>query len=107
MADLPEPVLPASTLVDKDGAFGHLYTADQMRTYAAAAVATAARDVAVLSAEVERLETALRAAWEQVDAAVAAERERLRGHFLYALADTKVVWPGEVDILFDKCFVKP
>jgi hypothetical protein len=66
MADLPLPVLPASTLVDAShGVFGPLYCAEQMRAYAAAAVATAARDVAVLSAEVERLETALRAAWEQ------------------------------------------
>ena len=46
-------------------------------------------------------------AWEQVDAAVAAERERVRGHFLYAMADTGVVWPGEVDILFDKCVATP
>jgi hypothetical protein len=105
MADLQLPLLPASNLVDAShGVFGPLYCAEQMRAYAAA---TAARDVAVLEAEVERLEAALRAAWEQVDAAVAAERERLRGHFLYALADTGVVWPGEVDILFDKCFATP
>jgi hypothetical protein len=36
-----------------------------------------------------------------------AERERLRGHFRDALADTGITWPGEVDILYDKCFGAP
>jgi hypothetical protein len=35
---------------------------------------------------------------------VAAERERIRSHFRAALADTGITWPGEVDILYDKCF---
>ena len=35
------------------------------------------------------------------------ERERLRGYFLEALADKGIVWPGEVDILYDKCFAAP
>jgi hypothetical protein len=33
-----------------------------------------------------------------------AERERLRGYFREALADTGITWPGEVDILYDRCF---
>jgi hypothetical protein len=36
--------------------------------------------------------------------AVAAERERFRAYFDHALADKGIVWPGEVDILYDKCF---
>lgn len=36
-----------------------------------------------------------------------AERERLRGYFRDALADTGITWPGEVDILYDKCFGTP
>jgi hypothetical protein len=51
------------------------FTADQMRAYAASAAAEATTHVAVLEAEVERLEKALRATWEQVDAAVAAVRQ--------------------------------
>ena len=39
-------------------------------------------------------------------AAVAKERERLRGCFRDALADTGITWPGEVDILYGKCFPK-
>jgi hypothetical protein len=35
------------------------------------------------------------------------ERERLRGYFRDALADKGIVWPGEVDILYDKCFAAP
>ena len=35
------------------------------------------------------------------------ERERLHGYFLEALADKGIVWPGEVDILYDKCFAAP
>jgi hypothetical protein len=35
------------------------------------------------------------------------ERERLRGYFVEALADKGIVWPVEVDILFDKCFAAP
>jgi hypothetical protein len=47
-------------------------------------------------------------------AARTAERERLRGyfrealadtaHFREALADTGITWPGEMDILYDRCF---
>ena len=37
----------------------------------------------------------------------AAERERLRGYFRDALADKGIMWPGEVDILYDKCFAEP
>ena len=62
MTDLPPLPGHAATT-----ALGRVYTADQMRAYAARAVATAAQDVAVLSAEVERLEAALRAAWEQAE----------------------------------------
>ena len=40
-------------------------------------------------------------------AVVAAERERLRGYFRDALADTGIMWPGEVDILYEKCFAEP
>lgn len=36
-----------------------------------------------------------------------AERERLRGYFREALADHGITWPGEVDILYDKCFGAP
>ena len=36
-----------------------------------------------------------------------AERERLRGYFRDALADTGITWPGEVDMLYDKCFGAP
>jgi len=36
-----------------------------------------------------------------------AERERLRGYFRDALADHGITWPGEVDILYDKCFGAP
>ena len=36
-----------------------------------------------------------------------AERERLRGYFRDALADTGITWPGEVDSLYDKCFATP
>jgi hypothetical protein len=43
----------------------------------------------------------------QVAAAVAAERERLRGYFREALADKSLCWPGEVDILYDRCFAAP
>jgi hypothetical protein len=32
------------------------------------------------------------------------ERERLRGYFREALADTGITWPAEVDILYDRCF---
>ena len=38
------------------------------------------------------------------EAAKDVERERLRGYFLDALADNGIMWPGEVDILYDKCF---
>jgi len=37
-------------------------------------------------------------------AARQAERERLRGYFREALADTGITWPAEVDILYDRCF---
>ena len=36
-----------------------------------------------------------------------SERERLRGYFRDALADHGITWPGEVDILYDKCFGAP
>ena len=36
-----------------------------------------------------------------------AERERLRGYFREALNDHGITWPGEVDILYDKCFGAP
>ena len=42
-----------------------------------------------------------------ISAAVAAERERLRGHFRAALEDKGITWPGEVDMLYDKCFAAP
>ena len=47
------------------------------------------------------------AAGLECDAVVAAERERLRGYFCAALADKGITWPGEVDILYDKCFAEP
>jgi hypothetical protein len=55
---------------------------------------------------------AQRAEWELLAAAVAAvaaaeENERLRGFFRKALADTEIVWPGEIDILYEKCFSAP
>lgn len=43
-------------------------------------------------------------AWWAWQAGADAMRERLRGHFRDALADHGISWPGEVDILYDKCF---
>jgi hypothetical protein len=48
-----------------------------------------------------------RALWDAIDNARLCERERLRLYFQEALADKDVVWPGEVDILYDKCFAVP
>ena len=42
-----------------------------------------------------------------VFAARLRERERLRAYFLETLSDTGIVWPGEIDILYDKCFAAP
>lgn len=42
-----------------------------------------------------------------VFAARLRELERLRGYFREALADHGITWPGEVDILYDKCFGAP
>lgn len=36
-----------------------------------------------------------------------AERERLRVYFRDAMADHGITWPGEVDILYEKCFGAP
>jgi len=48
---------------------------------------------------------------DQLDRAVFAarlrERERLRAYFMEALADKGIVWPGEVDMLYDRCFAAP
>jgi hypothetical protein len=41
------------------------------------------------------------------DAAVSKERNLLRGFFREALADKDVVWPAEVDMLYDRCFAEP
>ena len=43
----------------------------------------------------------------QLARVVAAERERIRGHFREALSDKGITWPGEVDILYDQCFSAP
>ena len=47
------------------------------------------------------------AVWDAVEAARLCERELLRGYFNEALADHGITWPGEVDILYDKCFAAP
>lgn len=54
--------------------------------------------------QVEQLQERIKRAAVETAKAVAAERERLRGYFREALADTGITWPGEVDILYDKCF---
>ena len=41
------------------------------------------------------------------DAVVEHERERLRGFFREALSDRGVIWPAEVDMLYDRCFAEP
>jgi chemotaxis regulatin CheY-phosphate phosphatase CheZ len=81
-------------------------TADAVAILAALDAAQAERD-----ALRERV-AAMEAEWDaygKARAAVArrAERERLRGYFRDALADTGITWPGEVDILYDKCFGAP
>ena len=57
-----------------------------------------------LQAEIARLQE--RCARSGIEAR-RAERDRLRGYFRDALADTGITWPGEVDILYDKCFGQP
>jgi hypothetical protein len=57
-----------------------------------------------LQTEIARLQD--RCARSGIDAR-RAERERLRGYFRDALADHGITWPGEVDILYDKCFGAP
>jgi hypothetical protein len=47
------------------------------------------------------------AVWAAVEGARLREQERLRGYFRDALADHGITWPGEVDILYDKCFAAP
>jgi len=80
---------------------------------AAAPHPLALRQLAELRAEVAELRTLARDGFdlraEQRDDRdhLRAERERLRGYFLEALADKGITWPGEVDILYDKCFVAP
>jgi len=50
--------------------------------------------------------------WEVIatfvaDVAAVEECERLRGFFQEALADTGVLWPNEMNTLYDKCFAAP
>lgn len=71
-----------------------------------------------MGAEIERLNDMRRELQSQIERlqgqcarsgveARKAERERLRGYFREALADTGIACRGEVDILYDKCFMAP
>lgn len=77
-----------------------------------------AASVAALAAELEAMHDMRRELQQQIATlqdrcaragveARRAERERLQGYFRDALADTGITWPGEVDILYDKCFGAP
>jgi hypothetical protein len=44
---------------------------------------------------------------DAIQKAVEAERARIKAAFDYALADTGICWPGEVDILYEQVFGEP
>ena len=68
----------------------------------------AADEIERLRADHARVLALQQASYErEILVEVEIERERLRGHFRVALADKGITWPGEVDILYDKCFAEP
>ena len=65
----------------------------------------AADEIERLRADHARVLALQQASYErEISVEVEIERERLRGYFREALADKGITWPGEVDILYDKCF---